>query len=101
MRLIHAVRDLNAATRETGGHQIEVIALHTEGEKRAMFVREADVAYDPDPRPTARISTTPSSSAPSRRPAPMPPGSAGVRRRGRRLRRSLRPDRGGVHRSER
>ena len=49
MRLIHAVRDLNAATRETGGHQIEVIALHTEGEKRAMFVREADVAYDLGP----------------------------------------------------
>ena len=49
MRLIHAVRDLNAATRQTGGHQIEVIALHTEGEKRAMFVREADVAYDLGP----------------------------------------------------
>ena len=38
MRLIHAVRDLNAET----GSTIQVVALHTEGERRAMFVREAD-----------------------------------------------------------
>ena len=46
MRLIHAVRDLNA----TGTEQpVETIALHTEGERRAMFVREADHAYDLGP----------------------------------------------------
>src|SRR4029079_225936 len=48
MRLIHAVRDLNAQARDTG-HRIETIALHTEGEKRAMFVREADHAYNLGP----------------------------------------------------
>jgi acetyl/propionyl-CoA carboxylase alpha subunit/acetyl-CoA carboxylase carboxyltransferase component len=47
MRLIHAVRDLNAAA--TDGHRIEVVALHTEGERRAMFVREADIAYNLGP----------------------------------------------------
>ncbi|EWT01999.1 acetyl-CoA carboxylase [Intrasporangium oryzae NRRL B-24470] len=48
MRLIHAVRDLNASTGP-GGHKIETIALHTEGERRAMFVRESDHAYDLGP----------------------------------------------------
>jgi acetyl/propionyl-CoA carboxylase alpha subunit/acetyl-CoA carboxylase carboxyltransferase component len=41
MRLIHAVRELNAQ----GGEQIETVALYTEGEATAMFVREADSAY--------------------------------------------------------
>ena len=41
MRLIHAVRELNAQ----GGPQIETVALHTDGERSAMFVREADAAY--------------------------------------------------------
>jgi acetyl/propionyl-CoA carboxylase alpha subunit/acetyl-CoA carboxylase carboxyltransferase component len=45
MRLIHAVRDLNAET----GSTIQVVALHTEGERRAMFVREADLAYNLGP----------------------------------------------------
>src|SRR5690349_4480036 len=45
MRLIHAVRDLNAET----GSTIQVVAMHTEGEKRAMFVREADLAYNLGP----------------------------------------------------
>jgi acetyl/propionyl-CoA carboxylase alpha subunit/acetyl-CoA carboxylase carboxyltransferase component len=40
MRLIHAVRELNAQ----GGAQIETIALHTDGESAAKFVREADSA---------------------------------------------------------
>jgi len=48
MRLIHAVRDLNAAAGP-GGQRIETVALHTEGERRAMFVREADLAYDLGP----------------------------------------------------
>ncbi len=48
MRLIHAVRDLNAAAGPEG-HRIETVALHTEGERRAMFVREADLAYDLGP----------------------------------------------------
>ncbi len=43
MRLIHAVRDLNAAGQSP---RIETVALHTEGEKSAMFVREADIAYN-------------------------------------------------------
>lgn len=47
MRLIHAVRDLNAAAAPD--EQITVIALHTEGERGAMFVREADEAYDLGP----------------------------------------------------
>jgi acetyl/propionyl-CoA carboxylase alpha subunit/acetyl-CoA carboxylase carboxyltransferase component len=42
MRLIHAVRDLNW---EATGDPAQVIALYTEAEHSAMFVREADVAY--------------------------------------------------------
>jgi acetyl/propionyl-CoA carboxylase alpha subunit/acetyl-CoA carboxylase carboxyltransferase component len=49
MRLIHAVRDLNAGLATGAGgvaaEQIQVIALYTEAERSAMFVREADVAY--------------------------------------------------------
>ncbi|HET8953227.1 MAG TPA: carboxyl transferase domain-containing protein [Solirubrobacteraceae bacterium] len=41
MRLIHAVRELN---RERGGQPIRLIALHTEAEREAMFVRHADEA---------------------------------------------------------
>ncbi|TWP33920.1 ATP-grasp domain-containing protein [Leekyejoonella antrihumi] len=48
MRLIHAVRDLNAQAGP-GGHRIETVALHTDGEKHAMFVREADHAYNLGP----------------------------------------------------
>src|SRR5689334_13423380 len=48
MRLIHAVRDLNAQAG-AGGHSIETIALHTEGETRARFVRDADHAYNLGP----------------------------------------------------
>jgi acetyl/propionyl-CoA carboxylase alpha subunit/acetyl-CoA carboxylase carboxyltransferase component len=40
MRLIHAVRELNAA-----GEQIETVALYTEAESSAKFVREADLGY--------------------------------------------------------
>jgi acetyl/propionyl-CoA carboxylase alpha subunit/acetyl-CoA carboxylase carboxyltransferase component len=46
MRLIHAVRDHNA---EHTGRPIEVVALHTDAEHAAMFVREADVAYSLGP----------------------------------------------------
>jgi len=38
MRLIRAVRELNAEH----GHGTQIIALHTEAERRAMFVRAAD-----------------------------------------------------------
>ena len=44
MRLIHAVRELNAET-EVGSPQIETIALYTEAERTATFVREADHSY--------------------------------------------------------
>ncbi len=42
MRLIHAVRDLN---HERGDQHLEVVALYTDAEHAAMFVREADLAY--------------------------------------------------------
>ncbi|GEP40164.1 fused acetyl/propionyl-CoA carboxylase subunit alpha/methylmalonyl-CoA decarboxylase subunit alpha [Nocardioides psychrotolerans] len=45
MRLIHAVRDLNAA----GAGPFRTVALHTEGERQAMFVRESDFSYDLGP----------------------------------------------------
>jgi acetyl/propionyl-CoA carboxylase alpha subunit/acetyl-CoA carboxylase carboxyltransferase component len=40
MRLIHAVRDLSAET----GTPIETVALYTDADRTAMFVREADLA---------------------------------------------------------
>ncbi|GAB4058161.1 ATP-binding protein [Catellatospora paridis] len=42
MRLIHAVREINA---ESGAPPIETIALYTEAERTATFVREADDSY--------------------------------------------------------
>ncbi|MFI7193470.1 carboxyl transferase domain-containing protein [Nocardia nova] len=45
MRLIHAVRDLAAAT----ARQIETVALYTDVDRNATFVREADIAYDLGP----------------------------------------------------
>src|ERR1700691_942926 len=45
MRLIHAVRDLSAET----GERIETVALYTDADRTAMFVREADLAYDLGP----------------------------------------------------
>ncbi len=41
MRLIHAVRELN----ERGGEPIRLIALYTEPDRHALFVRSADEAY--------------------------------------------------------
>ncbi|MER7607727.1 carboxyl transferase domain-containing protein [Nocardioides sp. NPDC127503] len=43
MRLIHAVRDLNA--RDTSEGTIRTIALHTDVDAGSAFVREADEAY--------------------------------------------------------
>ncbi|MFQ6226691.1 carboxyl transferase domain-containing protein [Nocardia sp. NPDC002869] len=45
MRLVHAVRDLAAET----GQPIQTIALHTDVDRNATFVREADIAYDLGP----------------------------------------------------
>ena len=45
MRLIHAVRDINADATATGGAPIRTIALYTDAERNAMFVREADESY--------------------------------------------------------
>ncbi|MGW4849348.1 ATP-binding protein [Nocardia brasiliensis] len=45
MRLIHAVRELAAETATT----IETIALYTDVDRNATFVREADTAYDLGP----------------------------------------------------
>ncbi|MEV6932363.1 carboxyl transferase domain-containing protein [Dactylosporangium sp. NPDC051485] len=42
MRLIHAVRELNG---ESGAPPIETVALYTDGERTATFVREADDSY--------------------------------------------------------
>jgi acetyl/propionyl-CoA carboxylase alpha subunit/acetyl-CoA carboxylase carboxyltransferase component len=44
MRLIHAVRDINAERVGTG-EPLRVVALYTDVERKAMFVREADEAY--------------------------------------------------------
>ena len=41
MRLIHAVRDLSEET----GMPIETVALYTDADRSATFVREADLAY--------------------------------------------------------
>ncbi|MDA0183633.1 ATP-grasp domain-containing protein [Solirubrobacter phytolaccae] len=49
MRLIHAVRELNA---EREDDPIKVIALYTEPERSAMFVRHADEAYSLGPTAT-------------------------------------------------
>jgi Acetyl/propionyl-CoA carboxylase, alpha subunit len=47
MRLIRAVRELNAerGSARAGAPPIETIALYTEGERGATFVREADHSY--------------------------------------------------------
>ncbi|RQW96141.1 carboxyl transferase domain-containing protein [Micromonospora globispora] len=45
MRLIHAVRELAAET----GSRIETVALFTDVDRTATFVREADIAYDLGP----------------------------------------------------
>lgn len=47
MRLIHAVRDLNA--ERPGEPEIKTIALYTDAERTAMFAREADEAYSIGP----------------------------------------------------
>src|SRR5690349_10224000 len=41
MRLIHAVGELNAE----GGQRIETVALYTDADATATFVREADLTY--------------------------------------------------------
>ena len=45
VRLINAVRDLSAQT----GESIETVALYTDVERNATFVREADLTYDLGP----------------------------------------------------
>src|SRR5690242_14284384 len=45
MRLIHAVRDLSAET----GTPVETVALYTDADRSATFVREADLAYSLGP----------------------------------------------------
>ena len=49
MRVIHAVRELNHSRR----HPVCLIALHTEAERDAMFVRDADEAVCLGPGPAA------------------------------------------------
>src|SRR4051812_13504202 len=48
MRLIHAVRELAAET----GAPIETVALYTDVDRTATFVRAADIAYDLGPAAT-------------------------------------------------
>ncbi|WP_199510932.1 ATP-binding protein [Nucisporomicrobium flavum] len=45
MRLIHAVREL----AEESGTRIETVALHTDVDRAASFVHQADIAYDLGP----------------------------------------------------
>ncbi len=47
MRLIHAVRDLNAEHPDR--EPVSTIALYTDADRSAMFAREADEAYDLGP----------------------------------------------------
>jgi len=49
MRLIHAVRELNRELERRQTPPLRTIALYTEPEQRAMFVREADEAYSLGP----------------------------------------------------
>ncbi|QOC91571.1 ATP-binding protein [Micromonospora craniellae] len=56
MRLIHAVRELAAET----GVRIETVALYTDVDRTATFVREADIAHDLGPaaaRPYLNLAT--------------------------------------------
>ncbi len=48
MRLIHAVRELAAESSETGT-RIETVALYTDADRSATFVREADISYNLGP----------------------------------------------------
>src|SRR3982074_2491226 len=59
MRLIHAVRELSAET----GARIETVALYTDADKSATFVREADLAY-----PLGPAAAPPARRPPSARP---------------------------------
>ena len=98
MRLIHAVRELNAE----GGAQIETVALHTDGESAAKFVREADAAYALGPasaRPYLDHAVLERALRETERRRRV--GRVGVRRRGPRLRRALRAAGRDVHRAER
>ncbi|HSN11185.1 MAG TPA: biotin carboxylase N-terminal domain-containing protein, partial [Propionibacteriaceae bacterium] len=47
VRLVHAVRDLNASRPHEA--PTTIVALHTDAEANAMFVRESDVAYNLGP----------------------------------------------------
>ncbi|MGZ8744864.1 MAG: ATP-binding protein, partial [Nocardioides sp.] len=47
MRLLHAVRELNASGDPAD--YVQTVALHATGEANAMFVREADLSYDLGP----------------------------------------------------
>ncbi len=97
VRLIRAVRELNAEY----GCGITTIALHTDAERRAMFVRQADEAVTLRktsagivvPRP--RRARTRSAGVQGRRGV----GGLGFRRRRHRLRRALRAPEAHVHRA--
>ncbi|HET7475052.1 MAG TPA: carboxyl transferase domain-containing protein [Dermatophilaceae bacterium] len=45
MRLIHAVRELNAERPQPSAQHTQTVALFTDAERTATFVREADLAY--------------------------------------------------------
>ena len=99
MRLIHAVRDLNA--RDGRRHRIEIVALHTEGERRAMFVREADLAYNLGPASTRPyLDYAVLEKALRRDRGRRRLGRLGLRRRGPGVRRAVRADRRHLHRPE-
>ena len=91
MRLINAVRELRIET----GADLRTIALHTDAERTAMFVRESDeaVCIDRDRAPDARESLSRSRGA-RRRPARgarrRSLGGLGLRRRTSGVRRALR-----------
>ncbi len=95
MRLIHAVRDLNAARPgSTAASRCAPSRCTPTGERDAMFVREADEAYDLGPaadRPYLDHAVL--EHALRRDPRGRGLGGLGLRRGGPGVRRAVRPDR--------
>jgi hypothetical protein len=96
MRLIHAVRDLSAET----GTPVETVALYTDADRTATFVREADLAY-----PLGPAAARPYLDHALLERALVETGAdaawVGVRGRGPGLRRAVREGRRDLHRAER
>ena len=101
MRLIHAVRDLNASREWDGAEPIRTIALFTDVDATATFVREADEAYElgkAADRPYIDLARLEQALVDPRRRCL---GRLGIRRGGPGLRRPVHPARSHLHRPQR